>query len=460
VAKNKISESDDQNYILGSQLFNITNQTEYFKGCVYILDKHCIFTPKHGVLSFDRFDVEYGGATFYLDHDYKKQTTKASEAFTKSQGYRFPKVSTGVFRPELKTGEIINIEGRKAVNTYIPVKIKYGTGSVEPFLYFLSKLFPNARDREIMLCFMAAIVQYPGIKFDWCPVIQGTQGNGKSLLMKILTKAVGERHCFTPQTDEISSKFNPWIAEKLFISIEEIYTPGKRDLVETLKMLITEDRLAIQPKHVDQVMADNRANFMMTTNFKDAILKTKDTRRYSINICPQQTRADNVRDGLTIAFFVEFVEWLKSEGYSNIAGFLKRFPINPKFNPATQCRWAPDTSTTNIAIAASLGTVEQEIMDAVEQGLPGFKRGWISSWALTKHLEKKGLARSVMPNKRGPLLEKIGYMKNPWTKDGRSSTIIVNEDNTRPILYIKENMQYDKPSANGATADYSVAQLN
>ena len=458
--KQKISESSDKNYITGSQLFSITNQVEHFKGCVYILDKHCIFTPKHGVLTFDRFDVEYGGASFSLDHDFKKQTTKASEAFTKSQGYRFPKVFTGVFRPEHKTGKIINIEGQKAVNTYIPVPIKYGTGSVKPFLDFLGKLFPNKTDMEIQLCYMAALVQYPGAKFHWCPVVQGTEGNGKSLIMKIITKIIGERHCFTPQTDEISSKFNPWIAGKLFISVEEIYTPGKRDIIETLKTLITEERIAIQPKHQDQVMADNRANFYMTTNYQDAIPKTTNTRRYSIFYCPQQTRAHNERDGLTIADFIKLNKWLEFEGYENIAGYLKRYNINPKYNPATECRWAPDTSTTNMAITASLGIVEQEIMDAVEQELPGFKSGWISSYALTKHLEKKGLARSVMPNKRGLLLEKLGYIKNPWTKDGRASTAISNEDNTRPILYINKNMMYNKPSPDGATADYQVAQIN
>lgn len=460
VAAHEISDSDDQNYIIGSQLFNITTQIKHLKGCVYILDKHCIFTPKYGVLTFDRFDVEYGGATFYLDHNFKKQTTKASEAFTKSQGYRFPKVYTGVFRPELKTGQIIDIEGRKAVNTYIPVKIIYGTGSVEPFLDFLSKLFPNATDRIIILCYIAALIQYPGVKFHWCPVIQGVEGNGKSLLAKIVTKAIGERHCFTPQTDEISSKFNPWVAGKLFISIEELYTPGKRDLIETLKLLITEERIAIQPKHVDMVMADNRANFWINTNYKDAIPKTMDTRRYSVNYCPQQSRADNQRDGLTIPYFIEFVKWLNSEGYANIAGYLKRYKINPKYNPATECRWAPDTSTTKMAITESLGIVEQEILEAVEQGLPGFKRGWISSWALTKHLEKKGLARSVIPNKRGSLLKNIGYIKNPWTKGGRASTTITNEDNLRPILYIAENMQYNSPSAKGATADYQTAQIN
>lgn len=108
---------------LDEKILGISEQVTRFKGCIYISDQHAMFTPDQGVLKIKQFNVLYGGANFALTHDRKLTTKKAFNAFVYSHGYKFPKVSTSCFRPDIESGKIINIQGVSKVNTYIPVKI-------------------------------------------------------------------------------------------------------------------------------------------------------------------------------------------------------------------------------------------------------------------------------------------------------------------------------------------------
>lgn len=449
-------ESKDDNYLMVSQFLSIDAQVKYFNGCCYILDRHCIFTPKHGVLKPEQFNTLYAGKTFALTSDCKTTTKKAFDALTMSQGYIFPKVAGSCFRPEHKSGEIININNLQYVNTYIPVNIAYSYDSAEPFVDFVGRLLQVKSDYDYFMNWSASANQNIGVKFRWCIVLQGIQGNGKSLLMRCVAHGIGEKFTFSPQANDIGNKFNSWINEKLFITVDEIDIFNKFEMSNALKPLITNDRIAIQAKGVDAIMIDNRANFGMTTNHKNAILKTELDRRYAIFFTAQQEKEDLIRDGLDGKYFKEYFHWLTNEnGYNIIAGYLKRFPIVDALNPATLLLTAPETSSTREAIQISKSIVHQEIQEAIEEGVYGFRGGWISSYAVTKLLESKQLVKFSPVSKRKTMLKELGYIVMPWVSNGRASGKLINEENTRPVLYIKESLKYGNPLT---TNDYINAQ--
>jgi hypothetical protein len=227
------------------------------------------------------------------------------------------------------------------------------------------------------------------------------------------------------------------MAQKLLVLIEEVYVTDRRELLDALKPLITDDRVEFQPKGVDQVTAENRANFILTSNHKDAILKTDDDRRYAIFYTAQQAYGDLARDGLTESYFTTFWQWMNSGGYANVAGYLQRYAIPDALNPATYCNRAPHTSSTDAAIQESRGVVEQEIIAAVEEGRPGFCGGWISSVRLTQLLTE--LRRNVAPRKRRALMESIGYVPHPALPNGQVNTPIMQEEMKRPVLYVRRD---------------------
>lgn len=423
----------------GSQFMGVTGQVDHFKGCVYIRDLHRVLIPDGGLLKSEQFNATMGGHVFSLDLVGEKTTRKAFEAFTECMGFIFPKVQEACFRPECPPATVIEEEGRLMVNIYTPISTRSTPGDPAPFTGHVARLIPHPTDRAILLAYMAALVQYPGVKFQWCPLIQGVQGNGKTLLITSLTHAVGSRYSHLPNPEDIANKFNSWILGKLFIGVEEVYVADRRELVNVLKPLVTNKRVDIQGKGTDQKTGDNRANFLMTTNHKEAMPITDDDRRYAIFFCAQQHLEDLARDGMSGSYFPDLYRWADNGGYAIINHYLRNYPIPDALNPATSCHRAPMTSSTGEAVRASMGSIEQEVMEAIEEGRPGFAGGWVSSLALDRLLDERRLASRLPRSRRKELLTSLGYEWHPALGNGRVHNAFIDVGGIagKPVLYIK-----------------------
>jgi len=436
-----------------TQFLDLHGQIEYFKGCAYVIQKHRVFTPNNGLLKPDQFKATYGGYQFALQFE-GKPTKSAFEAFTESQLYAFPKVYGTCFRPELEPGGIIWDEGLQYVNTYAPVNVDRVAGDPSRFLDLLARIIPDERDRVILLSYMAACVQHVGFKFQWAPLIQGTEGNGKTFLATAVSRAVGEKYSHFPNAADLAgngSKFTGWLHEKLFIGIEEIFTDGKTELQEALKPLITNRKIEIQYKGMDQFTGDNRANFILFSNHKDAVKKTKTDRRYCIFYSAQQSKEDLINSGMSGRFFPEIYDWARDGGYAIITDYLFNYAIPEEFNPAGSCHRAPSTTSTSEALSLSLGVVEQEIAEAISEDRPGFRGGWVSSVALDNFLAEK--RHRVALNKRRELLGSLGYvvkerMNTPSSIDGGK----------RPTLYAATMELINLPAGVPTAEAYENAQ--
>lgn len=423
-------------YTTGVQMLTHNQMVDLFKGCVYVRDLHRIFTPDGALLNAERFKAVYGGYSFGMDASNDRFVRNAWEAFTECQAIRFPKVCTDCFRPLIAPGSIIKEEDRTLLNTYIPIYTKRRHGDASRFVNHVYKLLPNGDDAIILLSYMAALVQNPGVKFQWAPVIQGVFGNGKTLLSRAVMFAVGRRYSHPPKASDLGNKHNAWVMRKLFGFVEEIYVTDRRDLLEEIKPLITDDTIEVQPKGIDQYMIDNFINLIFNTNHKDGIPITLDTRRYAPFFCAQQTRADKLRD-FPGDYFPNLYQWMREEGYEIVNQFLRDYQIDARYNPAGDCQDAPRTSSTYEAVEISRGSVEQEIIEAIEEGRPGFAGGWISGHALDKLLVTLRAERKIPRNKRKDLLTTLGYQWHPGLPQGRVNNTLAVEGG-KPKLYIKD----------------------
>lgn len=425
--------------VAGHQYLGATLQLEHFAGCVYIQDLHRVFTPSGSLLKSEQFNATYGGYVFQLDETGDKTTRKAWEAFTESQIVRYPKAEAMCFRPELPVGSLVKEEGRVLVNTYVPIETPRTQGDATPFLTHLAKVLPNVEDRNILLAYMAACVQHKGVKFQWAPLLQGAEGNGKTLFTRCVAFAVGKRYTHYPKASQLDSNFNGWMVGKLFYGVEDIYVPDhKSDVIEALKPMITGgDGLEIEKKGVDQITADICGNFIFNSNHRDAIRKTRNDRRFAVFYTAQQSAEDVTRDGMDGDYFPNLYGWLKTGGYAIVNELLTSYQIPGELNPATHCHRAPKTTSTDEAITASLGGIEQEILEAIDEGRPGFAGGWVSSMALERLLQGLRAERSIPHNKRRDLLISLGYDWHPALKGGRVNNF-VQIDNGKPRLFVKD----------------------
>lgn len=431
--------------VVSGEIMDISTQIKYFAGCVYIVDAHRCYTPRGDFWRPEQFKTFYGGYEFLISGDSAKPTRNAFEAFTENRVHAFPKVRSTIFRPNLLPGQIVG----DCVNVYMPQTIKRVQGDPSKFLHLLQMQIPNERDRQIVLNYMAALVQNIGVKFSWAVVLQGTPGNGKTFLVKCLEKAIGEKYVHVPAAEDLTNAFNSYLENKVLICVEEIHMNGRREVLDTLKPLITNERIEVQAKGIDKRMIDNLSNWFFCTNYKDAVYKTEDDRRYSIIFTAQQKKADIERD-MPGDYFVQLWDWAtKADGFAIIAEYLHTFPVDPELNPAGLCRWAPNTSTTHEAIKSSLGVIEQEISEAIENGEVGFRNGWVSSEKLDQLFKEKRV--KCGPNKKNEIMGMLGYVVGC-----RPSRAIMEEMGKRPTLYVRKEIFHR--STELSLEDYMNAQ--
>jgi hypothetical protein len=423
-------------------------QYDHFKGCVYVRDRDRIHTPDGDLLNKSRFDATYGGYLFVLDTAGEKSTASAWECFTQNRVYLPPRAHTLCFRPEAPPAAIIEEEGRKLLNTWVPIETPRVAGDASRLLDFLQRILPVERDRRILLSYLAAMKQNPGEKFQWWPVLQGAEGNGKTLLLRCMSFAMGSRYTHLVDVDKMARNgtgFNAWVQGNLFLGIEEIHVADRRNFLEAFKPYVTNARLPVEGKGVDQVTGDNRVNGLMLTNHEEGVPINVDGRRYAVFYTAQQKAEDIVKAGMDGTYFPDLYDWLRGRrayaalgenyGYAVVNDFLSTYEVEAEFDPAGLCVRAPETSSTERALIASRGRAEQEIMEAIESGRPGFAGGWVSSKAVDDLLDR--IRASVPRGKRRAMMNSLGYDYHPHLPNDGRTNIVVQPDNGKPRLYVR-----------------------
>lgn len=411
----------------GSPVMTAAQQLAHFNGCTYVRDLHRVFTPDGSLLKSEQFDATYAGYAFVITND-GKTTKRPFEAFTGSQLLAFPQAHSTCFKPWLPTGASVDDGERRLVNTYRPAGGIQIPGDVSPFLDHVARLLPNPADQEILLSFLAACAQFIGCKFQWCVVLQGVEGNGKSVLARALTYALGERYVHLPNAADLGNRFNGWIEGKVLIVIEELQTGGRQEIADTLKPMITNARIEVQAKNCDQRTTDNVANFLIFSNHKDAVLKTENDRRYAVFYSAQQEIAHLARNGMTGDYFARLYGWLeRGGGYANVAHYLATRPVTVDVMGR-----APATSSTSEAVRSSQGVAEQFIQEAVDLAEKGFRSDFICTQEAATFLKNRG--KQLSPQRLSEVLANVGYIRHPALENSAGK---VSVGGRRRRLYVK-----------------------
>ena len=447
----------------GNVFLSPTDQVAFFAGCVYIYESHRVMVPGGHLLNPDRFKVRYGGYSYLMDNANQRTVRDAWEAFTQSQAYRAPRADRTCFRPDLPPGALITEGSRTLANLWWPADVRREKGDVSLFLEHLRKVLPNERDQRILLSYMAAVVQHQGYKFQWCPLLQGAEGNGKTTFTRCVAEAVGQRYTHWARADRINAQFNGFLLNRVFIGVEDIYVPEhKREVWETLKPMITGEMQEIEAKGVDQDSRNVVCNFILNSNHRRAVQKTRNDRRLAIFYTAQQSAEDVLRDGMDGDYFGRLYGWLKGGsgyGYACVAEYLATYPIDPEFDPAGNCQRAPKTSSSDEAVIATVGGIESEVLEAIDQNTPGFRGGWISSMALDQLLVRTRNEGRLPRTMRKEMLEGLGYVWHPALSHGRVNNDVL-PDAGKPRLFVKpDHPSVSLTSPAEVARAYSAAQL-
>ncbi|HBN1669712.1 TPA: PriCT-2 domain-containing protein [Escherichia coli] len=429
----------------GFQWIPAQQLAEFFAGCIYIASEHAVLMPNGSRLKPEAFNAIKGGYIFGMDAEGNKSTDKAFDAFTRNRCITLPKVINTHFAPEKPFGSVDIVDGIESVNTYLPCPGMRKAGDVTPFLNHIEKLLPVEADRDILLNWMAYKVQHPGECMRWAPVLVGAPGNGKTTVADVMSYAIGHKYVSVVQSSDVENKFNGWAYEKCLAVINDFKVGDKRDVMEVLKPMITDKRIPVQKKGTDTVTSSNHLGFIITSNHRDAVVKTSDDRRYAVFFTAQNNESDILRDGMDDKYFVQLNDWLESDGYAAVAEYLSQRHVESHPNRA------PETSSMAEAIRESMTPAQAAILEAAEDGRPGFCNNIIVAAAARWVLENSGV-KITHGKVVGRVLRELGYEPipnseswkingnrfSPWAKCGTipANTTLSKEEVVRLSGYI------------------------
>ena len=209
-----------------------------------------------------------------LDHE---DLTKAHSVFTHAG------MKPGII--EVKQGEFEAINKGIYYNTYYPSNIVAAPGDITEILSYYKWLL-GEKNWYWIEQYIAYMIQFPGSKMRWAPVITSVEGGGKGLLAKLISAILGHHNCNTQlMYEQMVNQFSNVLMGLQFGIINELDLATKKNvkqLTNKMKKFMSDDTLTIELKGRPQIKIPFFCNFMIFSNDEDCLYLTKEARRYLI----------------------------------------------------------------------------------------------------------------------------------------------------------------------------------
>lgn len=328
--------------------------------------------------------------------------------------FRIPVVNQRVYLPTAGPTFILN--GMTCVNSYLPNSVPEASknpdqGAIKVVLDHIDMLTGNDKVMaRHLIQWMAHNVKHPGKKILWSPLIKGIEGDGKTVLGKMLQGMMGLLNVGVVGTNVLFTDFNGWAEGRCVNIIEEIRITGhnRHDVANALKPNITNAVIAIHRKGLDEYNIPNTCNYIAFTNFEDALpLQHGDRRWLTI-----RTPFDGPEDLPGADYYAKLHRVVE-----NYAADLKAYFLAVDMTGFEAEGRAPDSEFKNEMIAASTSDEEWEAQAILEEGALGVSKDVLSSAHLSAAIE---LRTGQKPNGQTmhKLLRKLGLY--PVTIDNKS----------------------------------------
>jgi hypothetical protein len=202
-------------------------------------------------------------------------------------------------------------------NRYRPGRLTPQGGDVKPFLEHIDWLF-GADEAKQLVRWMAHIVQRPGRKIRWAPVIIGGQGIGKDLAFRPLSRIIGEQNYREIKPNRLLNAFTDWYESQVVV-VQEMVRMEKIETYEHIKDLISgtgQDVLTVNKKYQSEYYIQNDFSMLFFTNNDDAFTISHDDRRFYVVRClPEAPRDASYYDALA--------DWYDTGGIEEVFAYLQ-----------------------------------------------------------------------------------------------------------------------------------------
>jgi hypothetical protein len=147
--------------------------------------------------------------------------------------------------------------------------------------------------RRVFLDYLTVMVKWPGLKIPWAPLIQSGEGAGKNYLGNIFEGVLGAPNVRIVDASVICDGWNDFHTQGCVTCIiNELHIPGERRerITNAIKPLITDRTIAIKEKYRSARNIPNFVNYIVFTNYRDAIHLKPSDRRWFVLFSRLQTK--------------------------------------------------------------------------------------------------------------------------------------------------------------------------
>jgi hypothetical protein len=285
-----------------------------------------------------------------------------------------PTVIRGMYVPafpplfEDKGVTYVNLYRHSSTPEAAKVETAAGLSSISLVRKHIELLVGGRKDlTEIMLSWLDHNVQKPGVKIRWAPLIKGIEGDGKSLIGRLMTAVMGSANVKSISPTVLKTDFTGWAHGACVGVLEEIRLTGhsRHDVHNALKPYIANDDVPIHAKGRDEFTAANTMNYIAFTNHADALPLGDNDRRFLVIFTP----FDSLRDlesavGDTDSYFSKIFDAIDNQP-EQLRKWLLDMPISDKFKPDGR---APQTAEKTRMVDMGVDNEEDAVIAALEAG--------------------------------------------------------------------------------------------
>lgn len=274
-------------------------QPRWLEGYVYIEHDEVFYHPDNRTeLSKNAFDAKHNR---YMMTQKDRLEGRSHPEHTASVAalnlWEIETVYRRMYMPH--ENEFFTYNGQRFVNFYseagVPdVPERYSSddkAAIQRVEDHLRHLFPVERDWKLLLDWLAYIVQTKR-RCSWMPLIQGTEGDGKTFFAKMMKVILGWENVSIIPGENLQERYNHYMEGALLVFVEEVRLHGvnRYEALNRMKPWITNEVLTIRAMHRGSYEIVNTASIMGASNHKDAIPAGENSTRYFPIFSRWQTR--------------------------------------------------------------------------------------------------------------------------------------------------------------------------
>jgi hypothetical protein len=222
------------------------------------------------------------------------------------------------------------------------------------------------REAQLLCNFLASCVGRPPIKIRWALLLLGDEGDGKSLFFKLLMRALGPSNTKAIKGSTIANSaktsFSGWVEGHCLGFIEEIKWHGhnRHEITNSIKDVLTNDVIECHEKGKETRTVANTANYILTTNFEDAIPLGDKDRRYFVLKSSFPLKRIHLEEP---DYFDILHEAIVSDQCGDMLRWVLDIPKHPDFNPNGH---APTTDAKKNIIKVCKDELAEVVSEIIE----------------------------------------------------------------------------------------------